>query len=655
MDRRGWVLGTTVAVMIAGCACGDGTTPPPDAETADVPVAIDATEPGADVPAIDAPVVDDGGTPLVTYTEDREPCADRRPTRRALFGDLHVHTSYSFDAYAFEVRNDPAAAYRFARGEAVPLADVGTGPRTAQLRVPLDFAGVTDHSEFLGEIELCTTVGSPSYDSLGCRTYRSGTAAGFAFLAADLTMAAPERQRTVCGVGDTRCTDAATEVWGREIDAAEDAYDRTSTCEFTSFVAYEWTGSTGRNTLHRNVFFRNANVPALPVTYYEAPTPTELWAGLRTACLDAGTGCDVLAIPHNSNLSSGFTFDVDYPGATTEAEERAAALARVAMEPLVEIAQHKGASECSTIFSTDEDCGFEMAGPDTLCNGDGSGTGTNCTARSGFVRYGLLTGIEEEVRIGANPFHLGFVGATDTHNGTPGNTEEDTFGGHVGAQDGDPATRLGAGLVEFSPGALTGVWAVENSRDAIFEAFRRRETFATSGTRIELRFFAGAYAAGICADPDMLEIAYADGVPMGASLDATPAGPTFVVAAAMDRTPIEALQIVKLYLDEAGEPQEDVFDVLRATPAPTVDPATCATSGAGLAMPCATWTDPDYEPTRHAVYYARVLEAPTCRWSTRDCNALPVAERPPACTDGSVETTIHERAWSSPIWLIPTP
>lgn len=634
----------------------DGT---PTADAAPADAGSDATPPGDAGPAPDAGT-DAGLPPIpgseVTYTETREACGSRNPLRNAYFGDLHVHTSYSFDAYVFDVRNDPFDAYRFARGEEVQIPDGAGGTRPARLRSALDFAAVTDHSEFLGEVELCTVEGSPAYDSLGCRTYRAGIV-GFAAFGIDLADPTPRRNLTICGVGGARCAESLAQVWERERAASEMAYDRTAACSFTSFVAYEWTGTTSQSNLHRNVIFRNATVPEAPVSYIEEPTPRGLWSALGAVCLDAGSGCDVLAIPHNPNLSNGRMFALEYPGATTTAQERAQAELRASMEPLLEISQHKGTSECFPSFSSDEQCGFEIIDGD-LCNGDGTGSGMSCRSRSEFLRGVLADGLAEEARLGVNPFRLGVIGSTDTHNGTPGNTDEDTWRGHVGAQDGAPRVRLAAGgLLEFAPGGLAGVWAVENSRDAIFEALRRRETFATSGPRIAVRLFASFdYAEDLCASPGMLETAYREGVPMGGRLPPGSGAPRFLASAMRDRTPLAGLQIVKGWLDADGAYQERVFDVAGepSGAGASVDLATCEPTGAGLDMPCAVWTDPEHDPTRPAFYYARVLENPTCRWSRRDCNALAGA-RPASCDDPAVPSAIQERAWSSPIWYVPAP
>ncbi|MEM9195103.1 MAG: DUF3604 domain-containing protein, partial [Myxococcota bacterium] len=630
-----------------------------DADLSDA--SLDASVPDADVPDGDVPDADvpDAEPPLIEYTENREPCADQNPLRNAYFGDLHVHTSYSFDAYVFGVRGDPDTAYRFARGEPIPLAEDGMGPRTAQIDRPLDFAAVSDHSEFLGETSLCSVEGSPSFESAGCRTYRSMLPIiGFGFFGNALGMEAPVRQASICGSDGMACLNEAETVWMRERAAAEAAYDRTSACRFTTFVAYEWTATTNNSNLHRNVIFRNASVPDLPISYFEEPTWWGLHDALRRSCIDGIAGCDAIAIPHNSNGSRGFMFQLEYPDATNEAERRQEAADRAAIEPIVELIQHKGNSECYFRpgvpgFSNDEACDFETVEAEACPPGGGDGQLFSCSAASDYTRNALGLGLGEWQSLGENPFEFGFIGSTDAHNANPGDTDEDEFQGHFGTQDGTPRDRLSGVQQEFAPGGLAGVWAVENSRDALFEAMKRRETFATSGSRIQLRFFGGSdLPENLCSMPNGIERAYRDGVPMGGELDASAGSPRFFVQAMMDEIPIQRVEIIKVWVDATGEVQEEVFTVMEdPTDDATVDLETCEPSGDGLTAPCATFVDAAFDPTLPTVYYARVLENPTCRWSQRDCNSLLF---PPAyCTDPAHLPTVQERAWSSPIWVLP--
>ncbi len=620
----------------------------------------------------------DGATVLRPYTEARTACTAHEPLRQLFFGDLHVHTALSFDAQAFDVRTTPAEAYAFARGATValpPLDGLGAGTRTVQLERPLDFAAVTDHSEYLGEVEECTTPGAPNYNSPTCTTYRGEEYNAVRSWGTPLVVAAPKRFTDVCAPLGHECVTQGTQVWQGVQDAADDAYDRTASCGFTSFVAYEYTSARGASTHHRNVIFKNDRVP-YPTTYFEESSPQGLWSQLEAGCRDATSGCDVLAIPHNPNESNGTMFEVEYPGATSLSAERAQAAARGSMEPLVEIYQHKGDSECmnglsGVIGASDEQCNFEKDPRPFFDCGDGTGGGgvtrIGCFSRLDFVRNVLLAGLAEESRLGVNPYRLGIIASTDTHNGTPGMVDEAGFVGHRGIDDDTPAKQLGNGVltpggIQFSPGGIVGVWAEENSRPSIFDALRRREVFGTSGPRIAVRFFGGwNLPAGLCSDPAMIADAYGAGVPMGSVLDpATAAAPSFLVSAARDPgtlarpgTQLQRVQVVKGWVDAGGWHQQ-VFDVAGdANDGATVDTDTCATSGAGFDTLCTVWTDPAFDASLHAVYYVRVLENPTCRWSTITCNALAPADRPPACSDPDVPKTVQERAWTSPIWYRP--
>jgi len=614
-------------------------------------------------------------------SEAREPCVQHDPLRRVFFGDLHVHTRLSFDAQAFDVRTTPAEAYAFAQGAArslPPLDASGVGTRTVRLERPLDFAAVTDHSEFLGEVEICTTPGAAGYDSSACAAYRSSDVnQGVASFGLQLVPPVPSRVAELCGPDDSRCLASARSVWRRLLDAAEAAYDRSPSCRFTTFPGYEWTGATALSTRHRNVIFRNERVP-LPISYFDQPTPEGLWRALRAGCLEAPGGCDVLAIPHNSNESNGTMFRVEYGGATDPERQRLLAAERAGMEPLVEIYQHKGDSECMNglagiVGAPDELCEFEKE-IRPVFEDCGEGTGSGGVARLGcfsyrdFVRGALLEGLLEQQRLGVNPLQLGFIGSTDTHNGTPGLVEERGFAGHRGIDDDTPMRRLGRGTltlggISFSPGGLAGVWAEENSRTSLFEALRRRETFATSGPRIAVRFFAGwQLPQGLCERPDLTAQGYAHGVPMGGVLPQAPGGgaPRFVVAALRDPgttsrpgTPLQALQIVKGWIADGARHQRVVTVAGGPADDAALDEATCTTHDGGFDTLCATWTDPHFDPDQPAFYYARVLEQPSCRWHVWECNALPPDERPASCTDPAWPRQIQERAWTSPVWYLP--
>jgi hypothetical protein len=609
------------------------------------------------------------------------PCVDQTSTRRPLFGDLHVHTRWSFDAYVQDVRVSPDEAYAFARGESVrlpPLDAEGNGTREVRLARPLDFVAITDHAEYLAEMTVCLDPAAPGYDAPPCVAIRSGSVSATYGWGGNLTETPPTRFDSICEGSD--CVGLVRDAWRRTVEQAEAWNDATEACEFTALVAYEYSCSPEVSNAHRNVIFRNATVPDLPTTCFEESTDWGLWRALERDCLngqfDSGV-CDVLAIPHNSNWSNGNMFFPDYPFAGSPEELADLARFRSEMEPLVEIYQHKGDSECSMGFASplgepDELCGFEKLRPSGFpdcSDGTGSGAmaGLGCKSRMDFVRDALAEGLLEEERIGVNPYRLGIIASTDTHNGIPGYAEEQAFEGHTGREESTAEARLSSGGlipggVLMSGGGLAGVWATENSREAIFTAMRRRETFGTSGPRIVPRFYGGALDPGLCEAADMLEQADADGVPMGGDLTGTTA--SFLVAALADPgldgqpgTPLQQIQIIKGWVDAAGEAHTRVYEVAGDPDnGAGVDDATCAPTGpadGGDSDLCAVWTDPEFDPSQRAFWYARVLENPTCRWSAWQCNALPAAERPASCTDPAIPRTIQERAWTSPIWFSP--
>lgn len=631
----------------------------------------------------------------IRRTEAREPCARFDRFRRPFFGDLHVHTTYSFDAQINgNTLNGPTDAYDFARG--LPkLVPYKGGTRSIQLRRPLDFTAVTDHSEYFGETRVCTTVGSPGYDSLHCNKFRDEAApptnvSSFDFWGANLIY--PNLPESTACATPGICEGSAATVWSEIQEAAEAAYDRSSSaCTFTSFVAYEYTGSTGGFNGHRNVIFRNEKVPLAPTTAFDTggTNGPELWRALKQTCIDGVPGCEVLTIPHNANLSGGTLF--------TEPQTADSATARAFFEPLVEIAQIKGASECrfdnlagQGAGTTDELCNWENSPryKQALVGNEPATLDIGVYPLSNMVRNVLKSGLAVERRLGVNPFKLGIVGGTDTHNGTPGAVEEDEPAGTHGFEDDTPVERVGGRSIYENPGSLAVLWAEENSRDALFEAMRRRETYGTSGTRPVVRFFGGwSFNKNLCEKRAQVKRAYAVGVPMGSDLPKRRGKRRlrFLTSALKDPgtnghpgTDLQRIQIVKGWIDAAGTTHEQVFDVAgSAHNGAGVDPVTCEPTGNGAADLCTVWEDPTFDPTQPAFYYARVLENPSCRWSTRICkdelHVDPFAPNCPAiaaavglvigqdvslcCLDATSDPFVtpltQERAWTSPIWYRP--
>ena len=599
----------------------------------------------------------------------RTQCDHHDSERQVFWGELHVHTGISMDAWMFGTRPRPADAYRFARGEPIGIGAAGPAGRPVyevQIGRPLDFAAVTDHAQGAGATSLCTRPGSAVYDTESCRAYRAplnferplGEIVSDIRRRTEVDLASPE----VCGADGLRCQSALAEVWEETITAAETWNDTSKACEFTAFVAYEYTATPDQTKIHRNVIFRNATVPDLPISYAEEPTAVGLWRALRQRCLDAGTGCDALAIPHNANLSNGNVFAIEYGDAETREEQAEVARLRAGIEPLFEISQMKGDSECrngmwNVLGGTDELCNFEKTrAPDTPDCRDGKGRGAlaheGCVSRRDFARYALVEGLMEAERIGVNPFPVGFVAATDTHDGTPGAVEEWRQDQLIGRASPEPGR---------NPGGLAAVWAEENSRDSLFEALRRRETYGTSGPRMRVRLFGGwNYASDLCSDPDLVKRGYAGGVPMGGTLNAgsSTRSPTFVVNALRDQGTAEhpggllqRIQIVKGWHDDEGRIHQRVVDVAGGPNDANVDLSSCTPQGPGADSLCGVWTDPDFDPTRGAVYYARVVENPSCRQTGWACRPGP--QRPSWCDLPELEKTVQERAWTSPIWIEP--
>jgi hypothetical protein len=667
-------------LVFAACAEETSETPEPVADTAE------AVEPAPAPPR------------SLAYSEERAACDHYTESRIPLFGDLHVHTNFSFDAAANTIGQGPVDAHRFAKGDAIrfwPLDDEGNPAGTYTIDRPLDFLAVTDHGEFLGERRLCHEEGSPSYDSSFCQATREEERQSMMLFGSVITTETPSRIPEVCGEDGALCRDFAAEPWKEMARAAKEAYDTSASCDFTSFVAYEYTGTPGTSNYHRNVIFRNDNVPALPVSYIDAPYDSLLWEKLDAACR-ADDGCDYITIPHNSNLANGRMAPYMRLEKTIE-NRRAYAAKRLDREPIMEIFQHKGASECvngltSVLSEPDELCDVEavrfigreetystqvIEGSELVLGtatevteecGDEVGAngmvGAGCVHATDYHRSGLVVGLAEEQEIGVNPVKLGAIGSTDTHAATPGAAVESDWRGHVSVEA-TPLERLTPGLltsgIDGNPGGLAGVWAVENSRDAIFDAMERREVFGTTGPRIVPRLFAGwDYDADLCARGDLVDVGYAEGVPMGGDLPAAPsadAKPVFVASALRDpasgATPLQQLQLVKGWVDVEGQQRTSVTTIAGGANEAGVDLETGKPFGAGHDSLCVVHRDDTFDASVPSYYYVRVVENPTARWTVHDCMRIPEDERPAVCSDGSYPSEIQEMAWTSPVWFKP--
>ncbi len=586
------------------------------------------------------------------------PAIDANPNRSAWFGDLHVHSLHSLDAFIFGTRATPDDAYRYARGE--PLAH--PAGFEMQLSAPLDFQAVTDHASYLGIMaamaDPASNVGAHPL-AMALRDAKNPDERLSYFLDVVPAMLGSDEGAELLDL------DIVRDAWR---DIVETAERHNEPGVFTTFIGYEYTasGPEGAN-LHRNVIFRGSNAPDLPFGAVDSLNPEDLWDwmdGLRAL------GIESLAIPHNPNRSNGMMFEPnDRAGRPIDAIY---ANQRMRNEPLVEVTQVKGTSDTHPLLSPND----EWA--DFGISDQRARSPLPSRAAGSYVRNAWLRGLAIENDRGSNPFRFGLIGSSDTHN-AGGSFREENYVGKLGLLDATPQQR--GSVLPADPAravrdpaptdgrtwgasGLAGAWAESNTRDAIFAAFRRKETFATSGPRIRVRFFAGTGIDESLLDADdPIAAAYESGVPMGADLPpGDGSAPGFFVWAMRDpeTVPLQRLQVVKGWI-EGDETREQVYDVACSDGGQldidthrcsdngaTVDLSTCNVSReTGAAELAAVWNDPGFRPGQRAFYYVRVLENPKCRWSTWDAIRAGVAPNP------DMHATIQDRAWSSPIWTGP--
>ena len=612
--------------------------------------------------AQDVPVGEDA---IVVPEKHYSPYVGRNIPDRVLWGDTHLHTSLSPDAGLTGTMLGPEDAFRFARGEVV----TSTGGLEAQLRRPHDFLVVSDHAEYLG-IALMIRNADPALlaDPLGKKWYGQFRKGGQDAIDAALEVVADIGRR------DQRFKSPAAQrtSWETVIAAAE-RYNEPG--KFTAFIGFEWTAMPNSANLHRVVIFRDGGERArqvLPFSAFDSEDPEDLWEFF--AGYEQQTGGRILALAHNGNVSAGLMFsDKTLDGRPLD---RAYGEQRMKWEPIYEVTQIKGDGETTPLLSpNDEFADFETWDTTTL---GGTIMTTPEMLKYNYARSALRMGLEHEARTGANPFKFGLVGSTDSHTALSTPAEENFFGKVApnepaperwsevlwNAANGDP--RMATYGYSMGAGGYAAVWARENTREAIFDAMQKKEVYATTGTRILVRVFAGwDFRPEEVQLPDFADQGYARGVPMGGELTDAPQGaaPAFMVRALrdVDGANLDRIQIVKGWLDAEGETHEKVFDVAlsdgrrpdpRTGKAPsvgnTVDVANATwTNTIGSPLLDSYWRDPEFDANQKAFYYVRVIEIPTPRWTAYDAKRFGITMRP------EVPMTVTDRAYTSPIWYTP--
>jgi hypothetical protein len=597
------------------------------------------------------------------------PYAGRNFPTRVFWGDTHLHTSMSMDAGAFGARLGPEDAYRFARGKELTSS---TGLRV-KLSRPLDFLVVADHSDNMGFFPRLYA-GDPTLlaDPTGRRWYdmvqaggQEGVKAAVEIIVAFSQNKFPKALASLPGSPDYRSA------WEETIKAAEKYNDPG---RFTAFIGYEWTSNTGGNNLHRVVIYRDGGDKASIMEPYTAlkplgsDNPRDLWKWMQK--YKEKTGGRLFAIAHNGNLSNGIMFPL-VESFTGKAVDRAYAETRAKWEPLYEVTQIKGDGEAHPYLSpTDEFADYETWDQANL---DLSVPKQKEMLQYEYARSALQLGLLLEQKLGINPYKFGMIGSTDSHTGLATAEEENFFGKHSGAEPNPkrwehPMAKVGdkeyTGWSMVSSG-YAAVWAKENTRGALFDAMMRKETYATTGPRMLVRFFSGwDFTAADAQNRLPAAVGYAKGVPMGGDLREAPPGkvPTFLVAALKDPLSgnLDRIQIVKVWVDAKGERQEKVYDVVwsgsrkpgadgKLPPVGnTVDVANATwTNTIGAPELITVWTDPDFNPKLRAAYYVRVIEIPTPRWTAYEAKRFNIK------MDPKVPMITQERAYTSPIWYTP--
>ncbi len=591
------------------------------------------------------------------------PYVGRAYPDRVLFGDTHFHTNLSFDAGLVGTTLGVHEGYRFARGEKV----ISNSGQPVQLIRPLDFLVITDHAELIGLAPMIQQSDplllADPWGKWVHERFNSGPEGRMEAFQSII-------ESGTSGINPMSTNAAERSIWQRFINDAE-TYDEPG--RFTAMTGFEYSSTPSGDNLHRVVVFADGadkTGQTVPFSLFDSENPEDLWKYM--AVYESETGGRVLAIPHNGNLSNGLMFsDKTFRG---EPLTRAYAEARMRWEPIIEVSQYKGDGETHPFLSTrDEFADFETW---DVSNLDGSAAKETSMLQYEYARSALKLGLKLGKELGVNPFKFGMVGATDSHTGLSTTREENFFGKYKSTEP--SADRHGGEVIpsedpnlriftsQESATGLTAVWARENTRRDIFDAMARKEVYATTGTRIRVRVFAGwDFEADEVTRPDFIDQGYRRGVPMGGDLTDGPEGkaPTFMIRALRDPdgANLDRVQIIKGWLDANGELQERIYDVAvsdgrkidadgRATElvGNSVDVATATyTNTIGDVFQMAHWKDPDFDASEQAFYYVRVIEIPTPRWTTYDAAFFGI-DRP-----ANVPATLQDRAYTSPIWYTP--
>ena len=595
-------------------------------------------------------------TNLVAIPQAETPSViNYNPNRQAFYGDLHIHTGLSTDAYIFGVRSQPEDVYIFAKGGVI---EHGAG-YPIQINKPLDFAAVTDHAEYLGQARLANLDFPTTQQALSDLLLNENL---FTITLAWLSSGQQMSTNGFSPGGEAINTQINKDAWQMTIDAAERHYQPGL---FTSFIGYEWSADAGDISahLHRNVIYRANDVADIPFSSLDSSRPEDLWQFLHK---QNQLGKVAMAIPHNANFSRGFMYaSLDSEGKPLTTEYAAM---RSRYEPITEIMQIKGSSETHPILSSEDDfANFELLGESLFTQ-----SSLPTSMKGSYMRDALRTGMEMSHSEGFNPFKYGVIGASDSHNASSP-SDESNYSGKLPLLDGSAGLRTGEALLlpdginpvtRWGSGGLAGVWAEANTRESLFDALQRKETFATSGPRIKVRFFGGwGFNKDLLNQQDFVSQVYAKGVPMGGELSSAAAGaiPSFIIMAAKDPdgANLDRVQIIKAWVDDNGDSHEQVIDIAAAD-SRQIDPKSGKLAAVGNtvqaqepsysntiggALISTHWIDDDFNPNQHAFYYVRVLEIPTPRWSTYDAVTLGTTPMEPV--------SIQERAISSAIWYKP--